>query len=126
MKLKNDAARDLWAQIFKRAAAADVNATLHEPDDDEGEAAQRELIAKALKEAGWSQAEVERRNRAEGFHGELENVNSPGVGPGLEFRLKFLSDRVREAISKTGETSHEMVEIMRSIRRPVFRRRSPK
>lgn len=109
MKRHNDAARDLWAQIFERAAA-DLNATLHEPDE-ESEAAQRELTAKALKEAGWPEAEIARRNEAERFHGELENVNSPGVGPGLEFKLRLLSDRVRKAISKTGETSHEKVEI---------------
>lgn len=109
MKQQNDAARDLWAQIFERAAA-DPNATLHEPDE-EGEAAQRQLTIRALKAAGWSEAEIESRNDAERFHGELENVNSPRVGPGLEFRLKFLSDRVRKAISETGETSHEKVEI---------------
>ncbi|HWL04164.1 MAG TPA: hypothetical protein VNQ99_04395 [Xanthobacteraceae bacterium] len=109
MKRYNDAARDLWAQIFERVAA-DPNATLHEPDE-ESEAAQRELTAKALKEAGWSEAEIARRNEAERFHGELESVNSPGVGSGLEFKLKFLSDRVRKAISKAGETSHERVEI---------------
>ena len=109
MKQHNDAARDLWAQIFERAAA-DPNATLHKADK-KSEAAQRELTAKALKQAGWSEAEIARRNEAEGFDGELEYVNSPGVGPGLEFKLKFLSDRIREAISETGETSHEKVEI---------------
>lgn len=109
MKRQNDAARDLWAQIFERAAA-DLNATLHEPDE-ESETAQRKLTAIALKEAGWSEAEIVRRNAAERFHGDLEYVNSPGVGPGLEFKLKFLSDRVRKVISKTGETSHEKVEI---------------
>lgn len=109
MKRHNDAARDFWAQVFERAAA-DLNATLHEADE-ESEAAQRELTAKALKEAGWSEAEIARRNEAEGFHGELESVNSPGVGPGLEFKLRFLSDRVRKAISEAGETSHEKVEI---------------
>lgn len=109
MKRRNDAARDLWAQIFERAAA-DPNATLHEPDE-EIEAAQRKLTATALKEAGWPEAEILRRNAAERFYGELEYANSPGVGPGLEFKLKFLSDRVRKVISETGETSHEKVEI---------------
>lgn len=108
MNQHNDAARDLWAQIFERAAA-DLNATLHEPDE-ESEVAQRELTIRALKEAGWSETEIVRRNEAQLVHGELENVNSPGVGPGLEFRLKFLSDRVRKAISKTGETTQEKVE----------------
>jgi hypothetical protein len=75
------------------------------------EAVQRELTAKALKEAGWSEAEIALPNEAERFDGELEYVNSPGVGPGLEFKLEFLSGRIREAISKTGETSHEKVEI---------------
>lgn len=109
MKQQNEAARDLWAQIFERAAA-DPNATLHEPDE-EGETAQRELISRALKEAGWSEAEIANRNETEILHGDLETVNSPGVGPGLEFRLKFLSDRVRKAISESGETAHEKVEI---------------
>ena len=109
MKQQNDAARDLWAQIFERAAA-DPNATMHETDE-EGEAAQREITIQALMEAGWSEEQIVRRNETDSLHGKLENVNSPGVGPGLEFRLKFLSDRVRAVISETGETSHEKVEI---------------
>lgn len=109
MKQSNDAARDLWAQMFERAAA-DINATMHEPDE-EGEAAQRELTIQALREAGWSEAQIERRSDAERLHGELETANSPGVGPGLEYRLKDLSDRVRMAISETGDISHEKVEI---------------
>jgi len=109
MKHRNEAARDLWEQIFARAAA-DLNATMHEPDE-EGEAAQRELTIKALRDSGWSEAEIELRNAADRLHGELENANSPGVGPGLEYRLKHLSDRVRQAISETGDISHEKVEI---------------
>lgn len=109
MKQQNDAARDLWAQIFERAAA-DINAALYKPDE-EREALQHELTIRALKKAGWSEAEIERRDAAERFHGELESVNSPGVGPNLEFRLKFLSDRVQRVISENGKTSHEKVEI---------------
>ncbi|WP_417540039.1 hypothetical protein [Marinobacter sp.] len=109
MKQRNDAARDLWAQIFERAVA-DPNAALHEPDD-ESEAAQRDLTARALKEAGWSEAQIAWHLEMGSLHAHLEDVNSPGVGPGLEFRLKFLSDRVRKAISETGVTSHEKVEI---------------
>jgi hypothetical protein len=109
MKQRNDVARDLWAQMFERAAA-DVNATMHEPDE-EGEGAQRELTIQALREAGWSEAQIEGRSDAERLHGELETANSPGVGPGLEYRLKHLSDRVRTAISETGDISHEKVEI---------------
>jgi len=62
MKHQNDAARDLWSQIFKRAAA-DLNATLHEPGE-EGEAAQRELTFRALREAGWSEEHIARRSGA--------------------------------------------------------------
>ncbi|WP_156882962.1 hypothetical protein [Rhodovulum sp. P5] len=109
MKQRNGAARDLWAQMFERAAV-DLNATMHESDE-KGEAAQRELTISALRDAGWSEAQIERRNDAERLHGELENVNSPGVGPGIEYRLKHLSDRVRQAISETGDISHEKVEI---------------
>lgn len=109
MKQRNDAARDLWAQMFERAAA-DVNATLHEPDE-EGEAAQQELTIQALREAGWSEAQIERRSDTDRLHGELETANSPGVVPGLEYRLKHLSNRVRMAISETGDISHEKVEI---------------
>ena len=109
MKQRNNAARDLWAQIFERAAA-DLNAALHEPDE-EGEAAQRELTTHALKEAGWSEGEIERRNQSDRLHGDLENPNSPGVGPGLEHRLNVLADHVRKVVSETGETSHEKVEV---------------
>ena len=48
MKQKNDAARDLWAQIFERATAG-LDAALHAPDE-ERETAQRELKTYALKE----------------------------------------------------------------------------
>ena len=33
MRTQNDAALDLWAQMFERAPA-DPNVTLHEPDED--------------------------------------------------------------------------------------------
>ena len=48
MKRQNEAARDLWAQIFERATA-DLDAALHAPDE-EREAAQLELTTYALKE----------------------------------------------------------------------------
>jgi hypothetical protein len=67
MKRQNDAARDLWAQIFERAAA-EPNATLHVPDE-ESDAIQRDLTAKAYKAAGWSEVEIARRKESEGFHG---------------------------------------------------------
>lgn len=82
MKHQNETARDFWAQIFARAAA-DPNATMHKPDE-EGEAAQRELTIKALRDAGWPAAQIERHTDSEGLYRELEIVNSPGVGPGLE------------------------------------------
>jgi hypothetical protein len=68
-------------------------------------------MALALLEAGWSEAEIERRNEARAFFHELEDPNSPGVAPGLEFRLQVLSDRVRRAIAETGDIEHEKVEI---------------
>ncbi|MEQ9145544.1 MAG: M48 family metalloprotease [Parvibaculaceae bacterium] len=109
MKESNDAARDLWAQIFERAAAL-PNAALHEPDE-KAEAAQSEVVVQALREAGWSETEIERRNKSDSLHGDLESVNSPGVGPGLELRLQVLADRVRKVISEAGSTSHEKIEI---------------
>ena len=109
MKQQNDAARDLWAQMFERAAA-DLNAALHKPDE-EDEAGQRELIAHALKEAGWSEAEIERHIQSYGLPVHLDNPNSPGVGPGLEHRLNVLADCIRDALSEIGETSHETVEV---------------
>ena len=74
MKQQNDAARDLWSQVFGRATA-DLDAALHAPDE-EGEAAQRELTTHALKEAGWSEDEIERRNQSGRLHGYLKNPNS--------------------------------------------------
>ena len=49
----NDATRDLWAQIFERAAA-DPYATMHEPDE-QSEVAQRERTVHALRDADWSE-----------------------------------------------------------------------
>lgn len=78
MKQQNDAARDLWAQIFERAAA-DLNAALHEPDE-EGEAVQRELATHALKEAGWSETEIERRKQPDRLHGDQDFFGGRPVG----------------------------------------------
>ena len=48
MKQRNNAARDLWSQIFERATT-DLDVALYAPDE-EGEVAQRELTTYALKE----------------------------------------------------------------------------
>jgi|GEM_PF-4889675 len=109
MKQQNIAARDLWAQMFERVAA-DLSAVLHDPVED-GEATQHELTTHALKEVGWSEAEIERRIQSDRLYGDLENPNSPGVGPSLEHRLNVLADRVRKVLSEIGGTSHEKVEI---------------
>ena len=109
MKKPNEAARDLWSQIFERAAAA-PDAAVYEPDG-QAETAQQAMVVQALRQAGWSEAEIERRNASENLHIHLETVGSPGVGPGLEFKLSVLADRVRKVISETGEASQEKVEI---------------
>lgn len=109
MKQPNEAARDLWRQIFERAAAK-PDAALFRPDE-ESEAKQAELAVQALLEAGWSEAEIERRNETSALHADLEQPNSPGVAPGLEFRLQVLSDRVKRVIADTGDTEHEKIEV---------------
>ena len=109
MKQSNEAARDLWSQIFERAAA-EPNAALHKPDE-EAETAQKELVVHALRAAGWSEAEIKGREDSQGLHVEPESANSPGVAPGLEAKLNVLADRVRKAISDTGVGSPEKVEI---------------
>lgn len=109
MKQPNEAARDLWRQIFERAAAQ-PDAALFRPDE-EIDTKQAELAAQALLEAGWSEAEIERRNEASVLRADLEHPNSPGVMPGLEFRLQVLSDRVKRVIAETGDTEHEKIEI---------------
>ncbi|UJQ94154.1 hypothetical protein [Mariluticola halotolerans] len=109
MTQRNDAARNLWVQIFKRAAA-DPNSALHVPDNAD-EAAQRELLTSALEKVGWSEVEIAFLHKSDGVHSDLENPNSPGVGPGLEYRLNVLADHVRKVILETGETSHEKLEV---------------
>ena len=109
MKKPNEAARDLWSQIFERAIAA-PDAAVHEPDE-QTEITQQALVVRALTQAGWSETEIERRNTSENLHIHLETVGNPGVGPGLEFKLSVLADRVRKVISETGEASQEKVEI---------------
>jgi hypothetical protein len=109
VKQPNEAARDLWSQIFERAIAH-PDAARFEPDE-EIDAQQAQLAVRALLEAGWSEAEIERRNEASALHTDLEDPNSPGVAPGLEFRLKVLSDRVRRVIAETGDIEHGKVEI---------------
>ena len=97
MKRQNDIVRNLWAQIFE--------------SDEEGEVAQRELTTHALRETGWSEAEIEYRNQSARLHGDVENPNSPSVGPGIECRLNAAdpaespanSDECRQALLSRGE-----------------------
>jgi hypothetical protein len=109
MKRPNEAARDLWAQLFERAASL-PDAALHRSDEKE-DARQAELVATALREAGWSGDEIKHRAKNSVLHENLDDPSSPRVGPGIERKLRVVSDRVRNVISETGETLHEGVEI---------------
>jgi len=103
----NEAAHDLWSQIFERAIAG-PNAALHDPtyDEEHGSAA---ILAKALRDAGWSEDQINARAAVIASREPASHTTSPGVGQGLEQQLREIADRVRSAMSAMGYSSHEMV-----------------
>lgn len=107
MPRANDAAHDLWSQLFERAIA-DPNAALHDPKYDE-EHGSPEILAKALREAGWSEDQINARAGVAASHERASHTTSPGVGLGLEEHLREIADRVKSAMSAMGYSSQEKV-----------------
>lgn len=95
----NDAARDLWSQMFERAAAHPGAAVMdpeYDPREDEARA------RAGFAAAGWSEAEIE----AILASGEQRDVKapstSPGVNPSAEAFHAALCDDVEAEMARQG------------------------
>lgn len=100
----NEAARDLWGQIFERAAAQ-PDATIWDPtsDDDDGE-----RFRQAMKGAGWDDQEITARFE---YLQTLEPpavATSPGVAPFLEPHANRIAERISAALAAKG-VAHQPV-----------------
>jgi hypothetical protein len=102
----NAAATDLWQQVFKRLTSAE-DAALIDPTYDP--TLDREKMAAALREAGWSEAEIEERHKAETEHYRNAPVTSPGINPGSEVFMQRLCHDVEQAMSRLGLSSQNKV-----------------
>jgi hypothetical protein len=103
----NDAARDLWGQLFERAIG-DPNAALYDPNYESGAA---DTLANALRDAGWSDEQIKARAAMAAMRENVSDPTSPGVGLGLERHLREIADRVKVAMSTMGYSSQEKVTL---------------
>jgi hypothetical protein len=109
MAKQSEAAKHLWSQIFARAAEL-PNATMHDPSYQSDES-RESTQTKAFLEAGWSEQEIAKFIAATREYALEANLNSPGVGPGLEATLRRLSDRILLELAAMGETMFDRIEI---------------
>ena len=102
----NDAARQLWAQMFANMAK-DEKAAIQDPDHDD--AADIARLRHALADAGWTDLEVQRR--IELLHTQISVApqTSPGVHPHVEYIFKLLCDDIESAMDRLGMESHKRV-----------------
>jgi hypothetical protein len=102
----NDAAADLWSQIFARAAAHPW-AAIVDPDHDEAGA--EEFFRQALRDAGWSDDEIDARREFDKARIDTAPVTSPGANPYVEAALGRLGDDIEAAMDRLGLDSHHRV-----------------
>lgn len=105
-KKTNNCAKDLWAQVFARAAESEL-AALQDPNHDE--TADEARMAEGLRASGWREDDIQfviERNRRERANAP---VTSPGVNPSIETHLARLSDDVEFAMNYLKLDSHAKV-----------------
>jgi len=102
----NDAARDLWSQMFERAARH-PGAAMVDPDYDpeEDEAKVRACYAAA----GWSEKEIEILRGAGAEREKAAPSTSPGVNPAADAFHAALCDDIEAEMARQGIKSHEQV-----------------
>jgi hypothetical protein len=100
---KNEAARDLWDQIFARLAADEYAAIV---DPDHNDDADERRVHDGMAEAGWSAEEIESRVRTARTSRSGQAETSPGVAPNIERQLNLLCDDVEAAMGRLGLSSH--------------------
>ncbi len=102
----NTAAKELWSQIFARAAEHPA-AALMDPEYDRGEDEARARAAFAA--AGWSDDQVEAHLNAIAERNAHGPVTSPGVNPSAEIFHAALCGEIEEEMARQGLTSQQQV-----------------
>jgi hypothetical protein len=106
MPKSNEAARDLWSQIFASRAKAD-HATLLDPKTDRAE--EEAKFTRGLRDAGWSDEHIRQAiERQKSIEGSAP-ITSPGVNPFVEAHLARLCDDVEAAMDRLKFDSHAKV-----------------
>lgn len=104
----NNCAKNLWAQVFARAAESEL-AALQDPNHDE--TADELRMAQGLRASGWKDDDIRfviERRRQE--HANAP-VTSPGVNPFVESHLARLSDEIEFAMNYLKLDSHAKVAL---------------
>ena len=94
---QNDAATQLWEQVFATMAKAE-DAALMDPDHDE--AGDEARLRKGLAQAGWSEQEIQSRVDLHQTQVAEAPVTSPGVNPHVEFSLNRLCADIEAAMNR--------------------------
>jgi hypothetical protein len=99
----NDAAADLWSQIFEVLAAdpgAAINDPLHDAAHDD------EQMRKGLAAAGWSSEEIEKLADLHAKRAQNSPITSPGVNRHVEAQYAILCDDIEAAMARLKLASH--------------------
>jgi hypothetical protein len=107
---KNDAAVDLWRQIFARMARAE-DAAMVDPDHNDKQDEDR--FREGMLQAGWSDEEVSARLELHKHQIGNAPVTSPGVNPHVEMLYGRLCDDVEAAMTRLHLESH--VHVARGV-----------
>jgi hypothetical protein len=102
----NQAAKEIWEQVFARLAKTE-DAAIVDPTHDH--AAEEAKAVQALKEAGWSDETIAKRMEWHRAERSSAPITSPGVNPYVEAHLARLCDDVEGAMDRLKLDSHAKV-----------------
>lgn len=103
---RNNAATQLWEQLFATMAKAE-DAALIRPDHEEADHEAR--LHHGLAQAGWSEQEIQSRIHLHQTQVTEAPVTSPGVNPHVEFILNRLCTDIEAAMNRLHFDSHTRV-----------------
>ncbi len=106
MPKQNASAKELWGQLLEqlsRAPYATLQDPNYNPEKDEAK------FRVAMRQAGWSDAEIAWRMKVHKAQIEEAPTTSAGVNPHVEFMFGVLCDDVEAAMDRLRMTSHTRV-----------------
>jgi hypothetical protein len=104
--MDNEAAQQLWAQLFSRMASEE-RATIYDPEHDIDKDYAK--LSLGLAQAGWSPPEIKARIEAHKSDWVNSPVTSPGVAPHVEIQFSKLCDSVEAAMDRLNLASHDRI-----------------